>query len=238
MDSDGFKRYLKQGGRSTNAINRCVKNVILYEDYLKESRQGTDLNDAQPDDLNEFIRTSDRESVSRSKSYLWAIRYYYKFMDNLEMSKLAEVMREERIDRKPFSLKDFRDVNQEYIKVLADRGIQTTDQILKAAATKESRRSLIELTGIPEAQIEEFVKLADLARIPGVKSTRARLYFEAGFDSVAKIAGLEPEEFRVRVVDYVRTSGFDGVPTLPAEAEYTIEKARELPIIVEGFSDD
>ena len=49
---------------------------------------------------------------------------------------------------------------------------------------------------------------------PGVKGTRARLYFEAGIDSVEKIASLEPEEFREMVVDHVDQSGFEGVPTL------------------------
>ena len=56
--------------------------------------------------------------------------------------------------------------------------------------------------------------MVDLARIPGVKGTRARLYFEAGIDSVEKIASLEPEEFREMVVDHVDQSGFEGVPTL------------------------
>jgi hypothetical protein len=75
--------------------------------------------------------------------------------------------------------------------------------------------------------------LSDLARIPGVKGIRARLYYDAGIDTVVTIAGLEPEELREIVVDYVARSGFDGLPTLPAEAEFTVEKARNLPSIVE-----
>jgi hypothetical protein len=82
------------------------------------------------------------------------------------------------------------------------------------------------------------VKLADLARIPGVKGTRARLYFEAGIDSVEKIASLEPEEIRELVVDYVDQSGFEGVPTLAKEAVYTVEKARKLPKMVDLSSNE
>ena len=81
--------------------------------------------------------------------------------------------------------------------------------MLQAGATGIDRKDLAEQTGIPQSKIEEFVKLADLARIPGVKGTRARLYFEAGFDSVEKIASLEPDEFRELVVDYVDQSGFE-----------------------------
>ncbi len=32
---------------------------------------------------------------------------------------------------------------------------------------------------------------------------------------------------------YVAGSGFEGIPTLPAEAQYTVLKARNLPSIVE-----
>jgi hypothetical protein len=66
-----------------------------------------------------------------------------------------------------------------------------------------------------------------------VKGIRARLYYDAGIDTVEKIAAIEPENLRAQVVEYTRASGFDGVPTLPAEAIYTVEKARTLPTIVE-----
>ncbi|MBK5106822.1 MAG: hypothetical protein JJE12_01765 [Anaerolineales bacterium] len=66
-----------------------------------------------------------------------------------------------------------------------------------------------------------------------MKGTRARLYYEAGIDSVEKIASLEPEEFRELVVDYVDQSGFEGVPTLAKEAVYTVEKVRKLPKMVD-----
>lgn len=79
----------------------------------------------------------------------------------------------------------------------------------------------------------EFVKLSDLARNPGVKGVRARLYYDAGIDTVEKIAALEPEELRVIVMHYIAESGFEGVPTLPAEAKFTVDKARKLPSIIE-----
>ena len=44
---------------------------------------------------------------------------------------------------------------------------------------------------------------------------------------------MEPDELRERIVAYVEESDFEGVPTLPAEAKYTVENARELPKIVD-----
>jgi hypothetical protein len=65
-----------------------------------------------------------------------------------------------------------------------------------------------------------------------VKGVRARLYVDAGVDSVEKMATWEPEKLRAMVVEFVERTGFEGVPTLPAEARYTIDYARKLPVIV------
>ena len=123
-------------------------------------------------------------------------------------------------------------------RLLPAFGVRNTHHILQSGATRIDRKELAEKTGIPQSKIEEFVKLADLARIPGVKGTRARLYFEAGIDSVEKIASLEPEELRELVVDYVDQSGFEGVPTLAKEAVYIVEKARKLPKMVDLSSNE
>lgn len=233
MERDDFEGYLKSSGRSESAVKRCILYVSSFEDYLTDSRQDTQLDEATPEDLLEFIKSLDKESKTKSKGYLWAIRYYYNFTENPEMTNLARVLRDERIERKPFELKNFRDVNHVYVMTLAQNGIRDIDQMLAAGSTKEDRKVLAERTGIPQARILEFVKLSDLARIPGVKGIRARLYYDAGIDTPEKIAALEPEELRTQVVEYVSKSGFDGVPTLPAEAIYTVEKARALPKIVE-----
>jgi hypothetical protein len=66
-----------------------------------------------------------------------------------------------------------------------------------------------------------------------VKGVRAGLYYDAGLDSVEIIAAMEPEKLRERIITNVEETGFEWVPTLPAEIKYTVERARELPNIVE-----
>jgi hypothetical protein len=66
-----------------------------------------------------------------------------------------------------------------------------------------------------------------------VKGIRARLYYDAGVDSVEKMAGWEPEPLRKMVTNYVEQTGFDGIPPLPKEVSSTIANARNLPKIVE-----
>ena len=117
--------------------------------------------------------------------------------------------------------------------ILSENGIRNVDQLLAAGATNIDRVVLADHTGIPLPSIIEFVKLSDLARIPGVKGIRARLYYEAGIDTIEKMADLEPEELHAQVTAYVNSSNFNGIATLPAEAIYTVEKVRELPKIVE-----
>jgi len=73
----------------------------------------------------------------------------------------------------------------------------------------------------------------ELARLPGVKGIRARLYFEAGVDSVDKMAHWEPEALRVMVTEYVERTGFDGLPPLPKEVSSTVANAQKLPNLVE-----
>jgi len=146
---------------------------------------------------------------------------------------LAIRLREQRIDRIAFSLKNFRGVNQDDVNSLAEVGIRNVNHMLKTGHSFEDRERISRQTGVPEYTILEFVKLSDLARIPGVKGVRARLYYDAGLDTVEKIAAMEPDELRERIITYVEETGFKRLPTLPAEAKYTVEKARELPNIVE-----
>ena len=93
----------------------------------------------------------------------------------------------------PFPMKDFRGVNPEHIAKLELTGVKKAGQMLVAGQTPEKRKSLAKETEIPAEAVLELVKLSDLARLPGVKGVRARLYYDAGVDSVEKLAAWEPE---------------------------------------------
>jgi hypothetical protein len=189
--------------------------------------------EASPDDLEGFVRWIEREPKASANTHLWALRHFYDYESDEEMGQLAGVLRQQRIKEKPFPLKDFRGVDPEDLEKLAAAGIRTSDQMLQAGKTPAQRRALAETTGIPEARILEMVKLSDLARIRGVKGIRARLYYDAGIESVEQLAQMEPDELRATAVEFVERTGFDGVATLPAEARFTVEEARRLPKVVE-----
>jgi hypothetical protein len=135
--------------------------------------------------------------------------------------------------RNPFKLKDFRGINPEVIEKLEALRIKSAEKMLAAGQTKKLRSALARQTGISEPILLELVKLSDLARLPGVKGVRARLYYDAGVDSVETMANWEPEALRVMVTKYVERTGFDGIPPLPKEVSSTIENARRLSKVVE-----
>lgn len=131
--------------------------------------------------------------------------------------------------RNSFKLREFRGVEPEYAARLEALGIKSAEQMLAAGRTKEERAALAAETSIPEAAILELVELSDLARLPGVKGIRARLYYDAGVHSVDELGRWEPEVLRQMVTGYVERAGFDGIPPLPKEASSTVANARRLP---------
>ena len=135
--------------------------------------------------------------------------------------------------RNPFRLREFRGVDTEHVERLATVGVKNAEQMLAAGQTMEKRAALAQDTDIPEESILELVKLSDLARLPGVKGIRARLYYDAGVDCVEKMAACETEALLALTAEFVARTGFEGIAPLPKEVSSTIANARRLPRMVE-----
>ncbi len=233
MDEKGFEGFLKKGGRSQSAIKRCIDYVREFETYIRNRKGNKKLSEASPENLKDFAEWIEKESKTSAKTHLWALSHYFEYTSDETMRKLANELRVQRIKRKPFELKKFRGVNSEHVDKLASIGIRNVKQMLEAGKTWVSRQNLSEKTGIPLEAILEFVKLSDLARIPGIKGIRARLYFDGGVDAIEKMAEWNPRELREMLIEFVERTGFDGIAPLPKEAEFSVKKAKKLPKIVE-----
>ncbi len=132
----------------------------------------------------------------------------------------------------PFKLKEFMGIDPAQVARLEALGIKNTSQMLVAGKTAGERAKIAEKSDVPPEVVLELVKLSDLARLPGVKGTRARLYYEAGVDTVEELASYEPEELLKLSTEFVERTRFPGIPPLPKEVSSTIENARRLPAIV------
>jgi len=233
MDEEAFRKFLRRGGRSHSAIKRCISCVREFERYLRECKGGKGLVKASAEDLEGFVEWIEKKPKTSAKTYLWALRYYYEYTSNELMRNVASELRQRRTKRVPFALKRFRGVNPECLKKLATLGIRNVEQMLEVGRTLNGRQELSSKTGIPLDAILELVKLSDLARIPGIKGIRARLYHDAGVDSMEKMAEWDPKALRAMLIEFVDTTGFNGMAPLPKEAEFSVEKAKKLPKIVE-----
>jgi hypothetical protein len=233
MEEEEFRAFLKRGGRSKSAIARCIRFVKDFEHYLELNTDYKVLHEADAEALEGFINWIEKDPKASANTHLWALRYYFEFSNNEDLHYRAGIFREERIQRTAFPLRKFRDVNPEDIEKLEAVGIKNIDQMLKKGRTPGNRKELSQKTGVSQEAILELVKLSDLARIPGIKGIRARLYVDAGVDTVEKLAACDPKAFREMIVEFVERTGFDGIPTLAAEARFSVEKAKNLPKIVE-----
>lgn len=155
------------------------------------------------------------------------LRAYYKATENEKMEKA--VKEGEYNYTPPYKLSEFYDIDEEYIEKLEKEGIKTNNQLLKEAETPKERKGLSKRTSVPLNVIEKLTKLSDLSRIFAVKAIRAKLYYDAGVDTVENIAGWDPTEFREMMEEYVENSDFPGEPTLQKEADFTVDFAKKLP---------
>jgi len=163
---------------------------------------------------------------------LWGIKEYYDFISKEELKLEANAMIGERY-LSQFKLKDFVGVKQSYTKKLAKEGIKTAKEMLYAGLTKQKRRELSRNTGIPIEDVLELVKLSDQARIGGHKKIRARLYHEAGLDTIDKMAACDSEEMRKILADFIQKTGFKGIPPTPGEAQNTVTMAKYIKRLVQ-----
>lgn len=228
-----FQAFLKRGGRSPSVVKRCLRMVQDFEQYLHLHHAGVHPGEAGPEELAAYVAWIEREPQTSAKTHLWALRYYYQYTSNEEMEYLASELRQQRISRKPFALKDFRGVDPGDAEKLSAAGIRDVKQMLQAGRTPSDRQELAQSTGVPVDTILELVKLSDLARLPGVKGIRARLYHDAGVDTLEKMAQWDPAELRAMLIDFVEQTGFDGIAPLPKEAASSVKTAQGLPKVVE-----
>ena len=226
VEAEGFRRFLRRSGRSPGAAQRCVSAALEFERWLEGREPTTEY-------IVDYVTEIEATPKGSAKTELWALAYFFEFTDDLELKELCRALRQDRIDRKPFALRGFRGIEPEAVDRLATVGISNIEDMLAAGHTPADRDSLATRADLPVETVIELVKLSDLARIPGMKGIRSRLYHDAGVDTVGALAGWDPVELHEHLTRFCTETGFDGVTPLPKEIEYSIMKARSLPQVIE-----
>lgn len=220
---------MKRNQKKENVVRSTLQSVQALESFLKKVRKG--LGEASEGDLEGFAaQLGDGRTVKNS---MHALRYYYEFMKYKPMAKKTGEIRARFLKTAPFKLKDFVGVEPAVISELDQHGIRNTQQMLRVGRTEPERRNLSKDTGIPGDTIIELAKMSDLARIFGLKGVRARLYHDAGVDTVEKMSRTNPDELIRIATEFISKSGFQGIPPTPKEAQFTVKAAKNLPRLVE-----
>jgi predicted flap endonuclease-1-like 5' DNA nuclease len=231
MDEQGFRRFMKRAGKKDQVLEGLISQVRQFEAYLKGERD-VDLGAANEQNLQGYAAAL---KADEARKRMRGLALYYTFTGNTALAAHASGMRQAEVAkaRKPFALKDFRGVNPHDILRLKACGIVNAEQMLEAGRTPEARQSLANQSGVTIEAILELVKLSDLSRIEGVKAIRARLYYDAGVDTVEAMARWDPDDLLKMMAEYVERSGFNGIAPLPREVGSTIATARRLPKVVQ-----
>jgi hypothetical protein len=221
MDETGFVASMKKDKKSERAIQAHVAETKAFEDHL--AQQGKALETATPEDLRAYAERGDVN--------IFGIWCYFEFTGNEALWATASMIWSEP-NYARFKLKEFMDIDLEAVEVLKKHGIVTAPQMIEAGKDPAARAALAQKSGLSEVVILELVKLSDQSRIGGHKRVRARLFHNAGLDTLDKIAALEPEEVRKILIDYIDRTGFPGIPSTPKEAAHSVMLARYLPRLV------
>ena len=217
--------------KSQSTIKRNIEFAKNFEKYLLENKKKK-IEGAIPKDLEDFRIWGEKNKIEKLRMHFWSLSAYYEYLNKKQMVlKTKELMGLIELDT--YKLKDFQRTNRKDIEKLNRNGVKTAGLILEIGYTKEGRNKLSKLTNIPVDSILELVKLSDLARIPGVKKVRARLYYEAGLDTLAKMATCDTEKLIKISAKFIKKTGFKGIPPTPKEAENTVTLAKYLKKYVE-----
>jgi hypothetical protein len=232
-DEETFRQFLHRKGKKAHVVDELAAQVGRFETYLTEEGYG-ELDTAVPADLDVYAAAVETRQPGASGKAVRGLALYYHFTGRSELVARASQIREQKTakQRRIFPLKEFRGLDPAHIEKLEAAGISNVEQMLAAGATAAARQQLAAAAGVPEAAILELVKLSDLSRLGGLKSVRARLYYDAGADTIEKIAGWEPEELQTILAGYVARTGFAGIAPLPKEVSNCVRLARQLPAVV------
>ena len=122
----------------------------------------------------------------------------------------------------------------EHFETLKQHKVANSYALLERGRTRAGREALAAQTGVPEAVILDFVRRADITRMPWVGGRMVRQLWAIGYTSLEQVRNADPEDYLARIDEYYRHTG-KGKPfdLTPKNARGLIEAARRLPTAVE-----
>jgi len=222
MDFEAYRSWLRQG-RGEALTDKYIASTREYEQFLKDSRSRTLIEEASPGDFSAFEAAFDAAEGRRSFPY-WYLHILYRYLENREMADAVM----DACARRPIAaeLKMLRTTPLALRRGLERLGIRTNLELLDAASTPARREALAKQVDAQLEDLETLVRMADLRRIVGV--SRVVSLMEAGIDSLDAIASSTADELHQRVA-----AAHPGKRVNRTDYEYLPYKARFYPRWIE-----
>jgi hypothetical protein len=131
---------------------------------------------------------------------------------------------------KPVALKAFPGIAPQPIERLAALGITQSRQLFERAPSKKERAELARAANVPGEVVMELVKLSDLVRAGWVGPIFARLFYEAGADTVEKLAQCAPEALYAKLAAVNAEQKLTRSHFTAKDVALCIEISKELPL--------
>jgi len=112
---------------------------------------------------------------------------------------------------------------------LQNAGVRSVNALLKKGADPKGRKEIAEKSGFSEAQILDWVNMADLFRIKGISTQYSELLKAAGVDTVKELAQRNPENLYKAMQEVNAQKRL--VRLLPAQKAVAswVQQAKSLP---------
>jgi predicted flap endonuclease-1-like 5' DNA nuclease len=111
-------------------------------------------------------------------------------------------------------------------------GVASVDDLLARAGSAQGRDELAGATGVSGHTVLGWVNRADLFRVKGIGEEYADLLEEAGVDTVAELAGRNPDNLHQQLVTTNEAKGLERrLPSVDDVAEW-VRHAKQLPRLV------
>jgi len=133
---------------------------------------------------------------------------------------------------KPNRIKDFPNVSENTARKLEKVGIKNTVRLFDSILTPASREVLSEQTGIDQDEVLKLTKLTDISRIRWVNHTFAYVLYEAGYDTVEKMANVDYTELYETVKQLNAERKFYKAHIGLSDMQLLVQLAKELSLDV------
>ena len=236
MDEAEYRDYLKKIKKQTKEqIDEHVGRVQQYEQFMKDN-YGKNADESTVEELMNYMKKLDEEEDDVFRKYFYSIYQYYRCTFNQYLSDELNKLYCTRTgqDRRIFKIKKFKGLEKSNIKKLNELGIINIEDVHEKTRTAKMREELASKTNLPIDWILKITKLSDLARIAGLKVTRSLLYYDAGVDTLEKIATWDPVKLREHFIKFYNSTNYQGAkPPTQKECNNHVKVAKSLPKIIE-----